>query len=101
MPGAFPCPEGHEHRGAPALRRRRPLAQQRAEMHDRHEPPAQRCEPAHCGQGARHVQHLDQVAHLEHAGERQAVGLAVDADEQVPPTHVIPTLKGGPGEAQC
>jgi len=59
-------------------------------VHDRHQPPAQRREPAHRGQGARHVEHLGQVTDLENAGERQAVRLAVDADEQISATHGVP-----------
>src|SRR6185437_13720066 len=90
--GAFARPHGYQHRGAAALRRRRPLAQQGAEVHDRHQPPAQRREPAHRGQGARHVEHLGQVADLEHAAERQSVLLAVDADQQVPAAHGRPPM---------
>src|SRR3989442_934233 len=50
-------------------------------------PPARRGGPAHWGQGAGQVQPLGRVAPLEHGGERQAVRLALDTDQEVAPTH--------------
>ena len=50
----------------------------------RDEASAQGGQPAHRGEGARYVEHLARVRHLEHAGDGQPVGLAVGVHQQIP-----------------
>ena len=76
-----------------ALGGRGALAQERPEVHQRDEAAAQRGEAAHRLQGARHLQHLAQVTDLEHAPERQAVRLALGADQEIALAHGMARLK--------
>src|SRR6266849_4681616 len=81
--GPLPRADLDEHGGTPALLGGRAIAHQRAEMHDRDEPSPEGRDASHRGQRAGHVEHLRQVAHLAHPRERQAVCLAIHADQQV------------------
>src|SRR6185312_5031523 len=58
-------------------------AQERAQMHERHEPAAQRRQPAHRAHLAGNVEHLGGVADFEHARDGQAVGLSFGADQEI------------------
>src|SRR5206468_152758 len=80
------------HGRVAALGGRGTLAQERSEVDQRDEAAAQRGETAHRLQGARHLQHLAQVADLEHASQRQAVRLTLGADQEIARAHRVARL---------